>query len=160
MFSTVTAIVLAAGKGTRMRSARPKVLHLLAGWPMIGHILLATDRAGVNRTMVVLGYEADAVRAALPPGTLSVVQEPQLGTGHAVKMALDGLHGDDTDLALILYGDMPLIRPETLCRLLRTHAESGHALTLLSAFVPDAHGYGRVLRDDQGHVIAVREQKS
>ncbi len=159
MSITVTAIVLAAGKGTRMRSARPKVLHLLAGWPMIGHILLATDRAGVNRTMVVLGHGADLVRAALPPGTLSVVQEPQLGTGHAVKVALDSLHGEDTDVALILNGDIPLIRPETLCLLLRSHARGGHTLTLLSALVSDPHGYGRVLRADDGRVIALKEQK-
>jgi bifunctional UDP-N-acetylglucosamine pyrophosphorylase/glucosamine-1-phosphate N-acetyltransferase len=159
MSSTVTAIVLAAGKGTRMHSAHPKVLHLLAGWPMIGHVLLATDRAGVNRTMVVLGHGAEEVRAALPPGTLSVVQEPQLGTGHAVRVALDGLPGADTEVALLLYGDIPLIRHETLRRLLHRHAEGGHALTLLSAQVPDPRGYGRVLRDERGVLVGIKEQK-
>lgn len=159
MSTTVTAIILAAGKGTRMRSARPKVLHTLAGWPMIGHVLVAVDGAGANRTIVVLGHEADTVRGALSPGTLSVVQEPQLGTGHAVAVALDALSGEDTDAALILYGDMPLISPRTLCLLLNEHAVSGHPLTMLSAIVSDPHGYGRVLRDAAGRVTGVKEQK-
>ncbi len=159
MSSTVTAIILAAGKGTRMRSARPKVLHPLVGWPMIAHVLVATDRAAVNRTVVVLGHEAAQVQQALPPGTLSAVQEPQLGTGHAVKVALAALQGDDTERALILYGDMPLIAPQTLRALLASHALSGVPLALLSAVVADPHGYGRVLRDAQDAVIGVKEQK-
>lgn len=159
MSSTVTAIVLAAGKGTRMRSARPKVLHPLAGWPMIAHVLLATDRAGMNRTVVVLGHEAEQVRQALPPGTLSVVQEPQLGTGHAVKVALSALSGDDTDTALILYGDMPMIAPETLRALLAAHERASAPLTLLSAVVPEPYGYGRILRGAGAAVTGVKEQK-
>ena len=142
-----------------MRSNRPKVLHPLAGWPMIAHVLIAAARAGANRTIAVLGHEAAAVRAALPPGTLTAVQEPQRGTGHAVAVALDALTGDDTDLALILYGDMPLITSGTLRALLETHAREGHVLSLLSARVADPYGYGRVLRDTRGRVIGVKEQK-
>src|SRR5205823_6437758 len=145
MSITVTAIILAAGKGTRLRSARPKALHTLAGWPMIAHVLVATGEAGANRTLVVLGHDAAAVQQVLPPGTLSVVQEPQRGTGHAVAVALAALAGDDMDAALILYVDMPLIAPQTLRTLLHAHACDGHRLGLLSAVVPDPRGYGRVL---------------
>lgn len=159
MSATITAIILAAGKGTRMRSARPKVLHPVAGWPMIAHVLVAAAEAGANRTIAVLGHEADVVRAALAPGTLTAVQEPQRGTGHAVAVALDALSGDDTALALILYGDMPLITPRTLRALLACHADEGHALSLLSAHVADPRGYGRVLRDAHGRVMGVKEQK-
>src|SRR5437763_10738247 len=156
MSITVTAIILAAGKGTRMRSACPKALHTLAGWPMIAHVLVATAEAGAHRTLVVLGHEAAAVRQVLPPGTLSVVQDPQRGTGHAVAAALAALPGDDTDAALILYADMPLITPRTLRTFLHTHARGSHPLSLLSAVVPDPYGYGRVLRDDRGDVTGVK----
>src|SRR5205085_4828718 len=156
---TITAIILAAGKGTRMRSARPKVLHTLAGWPMIAHVLVAVGEAGANRTLVVLGHDAATVRQVLPPGTLSVVQDPQRGTGHAVAVALAALPGDETDAALILYADMPLITPQTLRTLLHAHTHGGHLLSLLSAVVPDPQGYGRVLRDARGGVIGVKEQK-
>src|SRR5438067_12969836 len=126
MSITVTAIILAAGKGTRMRSACPKALHSLAGWPMIAHVLVATAEAGANRTLVVLGHEAAAVRQVLPPGTLSVVQEPQRGTGHAAAAALAALPGDAKDAALILYADMPLTTPPTLGTLLHTPHDSRH----------------------------------
>ena len=142
-----------------MRSARPKVLHTLAGWPMIAHVLVAVGEAGANRTLVVLGHDAATVRQVLPPGTLSVVQDPQRGTGHAVAVALAGLPGDETDAALILYADMPLITPQTLRTLLHTHSHGGHRLSLLSAVAPDPQGYGRVLRDARGGVIGVKEQK-
>lgn len=159
MSSTITAIVLAAGKGTRMRSARPKVLHSLAGWPMIAHVLIAAAEAGANRTIVVLGHEAAEVREALPPGALTAIQEPQHGTGHAVGVALAALSGADTTLALILYGDMPLITAPTLRALIDTHTRDGHPLSLLSARMADPHGYGRVLRDAEGRVTAVKEQQ-
>lgn len=159
MPSTVTAIILAAGQGTRMHSARPKALHTLAGRSMIAHVLAATDRAGATRTMVVLGHEADLVRRALPSGILSVVQEPQHGTGHAVLVALEALRADGSAAALILYGDMPLITPRTLTTLLHAHVHGGRPLTLLSALVSDPQGYGRVLRDAHGQVTDVKEQK-
>jgi len=145
-----------------MRSARPKVLHTLAGRSMIAHVLAATHGAGAQRAIVVLGHEAGAVRAALPMETLTVVQEPQLGTGHAVRVALDALLGDveeKEETALILYGDMPLLRDATLRALRDAHARAPYPLTLLSAVAPDPAGYGRVLRDAGGRVIGVKEQK-
>ncbi len=154
-----------------MRSARPKVLHTLAGRPMLTHALAATHEAGATRAVVVLGHEAETVRAALPPSleALTVVQEPQLGTGHAVQVALDALpdrpdaaEGDTDatgDTALILYGDMPLLRAATLRALLDLHRGVPYPLSLLSAIVPDPHGYGRVMRDGDGRVTAIKEQK-
>ncbi len=146
-----------------MRSARPKVLHTLAGRPMIAHVLAATEGAGARQAIVVLGHEAAAVRAALPTETLTVVQEPQLGTGHAVRVALDalpvGMEEEEGETALILYGDMPLLRAATLRALRAAHALTPYPLTLLSAVAPDPAGYGRVLRDAGGRVIGVKEQK-
>jgi len=146
-----------------MRSARPKVLHTLAGRPMIAHVLAATEGAGARQAIVVLGHEAAAVRAALPAETLTVVQEPQLGTGHAVRVALDalpvGMEEEEGETALILYGDMPLLRAATLRALRAAHALTPYPLTLLSAIAPDPAGYGRVLRDACGRVIGVKEQK-
>jgi len=145
-----------------MRSARPKVLHTLAGRSMIAHVLAATHGAGAQRAIVVLGHEAGTVRAALPMETLTVVQEPQLGTGHAVRVALDALLGDveeKEETALILYGDMPLLRDATLRALRDAHARAPYPLTLLSAITPDPFGYGRVLRDASGRVTGVKEQK-
>ncbi len=144
-----------------MRSARPKVLHTLAGRSMIAHVLAATHGAGASRAIVVLGHEAAAVRATLPAETLTVVQEPQLGTGHAVRVALDALPSDveEEETALILYGDMPLLRDATLRALRDAHARAPYPLTLLSAIAPDPAGYGRVLRDACGRVTGVKEQK-
>jgi len=146
-----------------MRSARPKVLHTLAGRPMIAHVLAATEEAGAGRAMVALGHEAETVRAALPAETLTVVQEPQLGTGHAVRVALDALlegdDGDGDDIALILYGDMPLLRAATLLALLDLHRGEPYVLSLLSAIVPHPHGYGRIVRDKDGRVTGVKEHK-
>lgn len=147
-----------------MRSARPKVLHTLAGWPMIAHVLVATHEAGANRSLVVLGHEAALVRQTLPPGTLSVVQEPQLGTGHAVQVALAALPDaetlpGDTETVLMLYGDMPLLSAATLRALLDVHQHDGYALSLLSAMMPDPRGYGRVLRAKDGTLLGVKEQK-
>jgi len=146
-----------------MRSARPKVLHTLAGRPMIAHVLVATEEAGAGRAMVVLGHEAETVHMALPPETLTVVQEPQLGTGHAVRVALDALptpdEGGGDDIALILYGDMPLLRAATLRALLDLHRGEPYVLSLLSAIVPDPHGYGRIVRDRDGRVTGVKEHK-
>ncbi len=171
-----------------MRSALPKALHAVTGRPMIAHVLAAAREAGAGRVVVVLGHEAAVVRAVLPPDALSVVQEPQLGTGHAVRVALDALPDlPDRDAlpdsrdgegqrpasadtprpsgdaggarALILYGDMPLVTAATLRTLLDAQARDGRPLVLLSAVAPDPFGYGRVLRDAEGRVVGVREQK-
>ena len=149
-------IVLAAGKGTRMRSAQPKVLHRLAGRPLLTHVLDAARQLRPQRIHVVAGAGMDRVVAAFPDhGIQWVEQAEQLGTAHAVRMALSGL--DDAATALILYGDVPLLRPATLEGLLAA-AHSG-ALALLTSRPADPTGYGRILRDRQGRVVRVVEEK-
>lgn len=148
-------VVLAAGEGTRMRSATPKVLHEACGRTLLGHVLAAIEPLGAERTLVVVGHGRDAVTAALPDWATPVVQDEQNGTGHAVRLALDAV----PDLAgpvLVCYGDMPLVTTETFGRLL---AEHDGDLTLLSARMPEPTGYGRVLRDDTGRATAVVEEK-
>lgn len=149
-------IVLAAGKGTRMRSARPKVLHQLAGKALLGHVLDAAAGIGPARIRVVVGAGGEQVRAAFAERRLDwVVQAEQLGTAHAVQMALPGL--DDAATALILYGDVPLIQAATLGQLL-VEAQRG-ALAMLTSTPADPTGYGRILRDAQGRVTGVIEHR-
>lgn len=151
-----TALILAAGRGTRMRSQLPKVLHPLCGRPMLLWGVEAAQAAGCE-VVVVVGHGADAVRAALPPGVRTAVQAEQHGTGHAVQCAQDELGGEGP--LLVLAGDTPLLRPQTLRALLEGH---GSALcTVLTAElaaheVPQAE-YGRLLRDAAGHPEAVIE---
>jgi bifunctional UDP-N-acetylglucosamine pyrophosphorylase/glucosamine-1-phosphate N-acetyltransferase len=149
-------IVLAAGLGKRMRSDLPKVLHSLAGRPLLGHVLDTARALGPRRIFVVHGHGAEAVRAAFAEvsGVEWVLQAEQLGTGHAVQQAAARLAGDAD--ALILYGDVPLVRPETLKRLLEA-ARQG--LAVLTAELPDPAGYGRVVRDATGGVARVVEHK-
>ena len=159
----VDVVVLAAGKGTRMKSARPKVLHRLAGMPLLGHVLAAARGVQARRCVVVTGHGADEVEAELPAlaGGLAlqaVRQTPQLGTGHAVQQAVPLLADDG--VTLVLSGDVPLTRPETLGALLQAQTAVGaDALALLTVELPDPHGYGRVLRDDAGAVRAIVEEK-
>ena len=145
-------IVLAAGLGKRMRSDLPKVLHSLAGRPLLGHVLDTVRALGPRRIFVVHGHGAEAVRAAFAEvsGVEWVLQAEQLGTGHAVQQAAARLAGDAD--ALILYGDVPLVRPETLKRLL---AAARQGLAVLTAELPDPAGYGRVVRDAAGGVARV-----
>lgn len=153
-------IVLAAGEGTRMKSQRPKVLHELGGRSMLGHVLAAAVPLGASRTAVVIGAGREQVAAGLPGegtgagGILPVVQEQQLGTGHAVRVAVEALDAD-AELAagsavLVLPGDTPLLRTETLSALLDLHAEHHAAATVLTAVVEDPSGYGRVVREGGG----------
>jgi bifunctional UDP-N-acetylglucosamine pyrophosphorylase/glucosamine-1-phosphate N-acetyltransferase len=151
------AIVLAAGEGTRMRSSLPKVAHEILGVPLVRFVVDATQTAGVDRIVTVIGHGADAV-AALVPDTETVVQDEQLGTGHAVRCAQAALSDLDGPV-LVLAGDVPLIRPETLTRLLEARQTSGAACVMLSARFPDPSGYGRVVRDEAGRVSAIVEQK-
>jgi len=143
-------IILAAGEGKRMRSATPKVLHRVAGRALLGHVLHATEVLAATRTAVVVGHGRDQVRAMLAeraPAALTAVQDRQLGTGHAVRVALgalDGLAPDDT--VVVLPGDTPLLTGETLLALTRHHLAAGAAATVLTAVLEDATGYGRVVR--------------
>ncbi len=149
------AIILAAGVGKRMRSDLPKVLHPLAGRPLLGHVLESARSLGARRMHVVHGHGAERVRAAFPEKDIEwALQSEQLGTGHAVLQALPGV-GRDADV-VILYGDVPLIRTATLKRLLEAGREG---LAVLTAQVPDATGYGRIVRDAGGRVVRIVEQR-
>jgi bifunctional UDP-N-acetylglucosamine pyrophosphorylase/glucosamine-1-phosphate N-acetyltransferase len=151
------AIVLAAGEGTRMKSSLPKVAHEILGVPMVRYVVDAVHDAGVERVVTVVGHGADAV-IALVPDTEVAVQERQLGTGHAVISAREALAGAE-GAVLVVAGDVPLIRPETLRRLLDAWSGSGAACVVLTAEFADPAGYGRVVRDESGCVSAIVEQK-
>ena len=148
-------VILAAGQGTRMRSTLPKVLHRLAGKPMVCHVLDTARELEAQRLHVVVGHGAEQVREALSGYSLNfALQAEQKGTGHAVAQALDGL-GDGK--VLILYGDVPLIRRETLAALLAQVSET--RMGLLSVTLDDPTGYGRIVRDANNEVVAIVEQK-
>jgi bifunctional UDP-N-acetylglucosamine pyrophosphorylase / glucosamine-1-phosphate N-acetyltransferase len=159
-------VIMAAGKGTRMKSALPKVLHRLAGTSLLQHVLNAAAAIGADRTVVVTGHGAEQVEAAVAAsGALFARQMPQLGTGHAVQQALPLLpqHEDDGDsTTLILNGDVPLLRPETARALVQACA--GRRLALLTVLLADPSGYGRILRDgrdgrDGERVLGIVEHK-
>src|SRR4249920_1665675 len=163
---TLSAMVLAAGEGTRMRSARPKPLHLLCGRPMLLHVLSALKGCDIDRTVVVVGHGAEAVTKKvqeLGSSALRIVFVEQLvqrGTGDAVLVGMTGFIDDDLDESgdlLVLPGDTPLLRCETVAALISQHRESGAAATLLTARLADPTGYGRVSRDRNGNVARVVE---
>ena len=162
----VSTIILAAGEGTRMRSAAPKVLHRVAGRSLVEHAVRAAAGLGPGRLAVVVGHGRDAVTEHLTEvekgidATITVaVQAEQHGTGHAVRCALDVLPADLAGTVLVTYGDVPLLDTVTLSALLAEHATVGNAVTVLTAHVPDPHGYGRIVRDTDGTVTAIVEQK-
>ena len=156
----VAAIVLAAGKGTRMKSGMIKVLHQAAGRPMISWAVDAARAAGAAPVVLVVGHQADAVSSVFQgePDIRCALQEEQLGTGHAVACAREALAGF-TGTVLILCGDTPLLTGDTLKGLVNRHAASGAVLSVLTAIMDDPFGYGRVLRDDEGRVVRIVEQK-
>ena len=154
-------VVLAAGQGTRMRSGTPKVLHRLGGRSMLGHVLAAAAPLRADRTVVVVGSGREAVAehlAEIAPDVQPVVQEQQLGSGHAAAVALDAL-GEVSGAVLILNGDAPLLRAATLTELVQAHRDAGDVLTVLTAEVHDPAGLGRIVRDDAGAVRAIVEEK-
>ena len=154
---TLNVVIMAAGKGTRMKSALPKVLHRLAGTSLLQHVLHAAAGVGALRTVVVTGHGAEEVEAAVAKsGAVFVRQMPQLGTGHAVQQAVPALE-DSHDITLILYGDVPLIRPETAAALVQ--ACGGTQLALLSFQPADPARYGRIVRSADGGVLAIVEYK-
>ncbi|WP_170840100.1 bifunctional UDP-N-acetylglucosamine diphosphorylase/glucosamine-1-phosphate N-acetyltransferase GlmU [Halomonas daqiaonensis] len=152
---TLDVVILAAGQGTRMRSTRPKVLHQLAGKPMVRHVIDTTRGLEAERTHVVVGHGAEQVREALADCRVRfALQAEQKGTGHAVAQTLESL-GEGR--VLVLYGDVPLIRRETLVELL-AHVDEQH-LGLLTVTLEDPAGYGRILRNAAGEVVAIVEHK-
>jgi bifunctional UDP-N-acetylglucosamine pyrophosphorylase/glucosamine-1-phosphate N-acetyltransferase len=150
-------IVLAAGEGTRMKSATPKVLHSLGGRTMLGHVLAAAESLDPEHLVVVVGHGRDQVTATLTGKARAVVQETQDGTGHAVRVALETL-GEIDGTVVVVPGDTPLLTGATLQALIDTHVDERATTTLLTARVADPTGYGRVVRDATG-VLAVVEHK-
>ncbi len=156
-----TAIVLAAGKGTRMKSDMPKVLHEVAGEPMILHVIRLLKVLGMGRILVVVGHGSAEVRARLAGYDITFVEQTeQLGTGHAVLSAMKALKGCKGDV-LILSGDVPLLSAPTVKGLFKIFNKEGpaRALAFISAFIEDPTGYGRVIRDDNGAILRIAEQK-
>jgi len=148
-------VILAAGKGTRMRSALPKVLHRLAGQSLVEHVIHTAQQLGADKIHVVYGYGGEQVPETLRHLPVQWArQEPQLGTGHAVQQAMPAVTGD---LVLVLYGDVPLTRLDTLRVLV--NAARGGALAVLTANLKDPTGYGRIVRDPAGRVVRIVEQK-
>ncbi|GLW07284.1 bifunctional protein GlmU [Microtetraspora sp. NBRC 13810] len=154
-------VVLAAGEGTRMKSRTPKVLHELCGRALVDHMLAAARGLDPERLIVVIGHDRERVGGHLTAtgsDVQPVVQAEQRGTGHAVRTVIEEV-GTIKGTVLVTYGDTPLLRTDTLARLLETHAEEGNAVTVLTAEVPDPTGYGRIIRDGGGAVLAIVEQK-
>lgn len=149
----LNVVVLAAGKGTRMHSRLPKVLHPLAGLPLLGHVLSKTSELRADRVVVIYGHGGDAVPSAFAGSDVKfVLQEPQLGTGHAVRQALP--HLLPGGITLVLYGDVPLTRVHTLQQLVA----SSKGLTLLTATLDDPAGYGRIVRNKAGAIVRIVEE--
>ncbi|MEA2002364.1 MAG: NTP transferase domain-containing protein [Actinomycetota bacterium] len=153
----VKAIVLGAGKGTRMKSDLAKVLHPVAGRPMLHWVLDAVAATGCDETVVVVGHQAEDVQSILPVDVRSALQPEQLGTGHATSVGLGGLDVERGDNIIVIPGDMPLVRGETLNALIALHQQSGAAATLLTVD-PGPTAFGRVIRTD-GSVTAIVEAR-
>jgi len=152
-------IILAAGKGTRMKSDLHKVLHPIAGRPMLEHLMASAAELGPARTVVVVGSGREQIEAALGDRAETCLQEPQLGTGHAVQQAQAGLAGFEGDV-LILYGDVPFVRAQTMEAMLdRLHAEDKPAVVVLGFEPADALQYGRVIADADGQIAKMVEHK-
>jgi bifunctional UDP-N-acetylglucosamine pyrophosphorylase/glucosamine-1-phosphate N-acetyltransferase len=162
MPSDLTVIVLAAGGGTRMRSGTAKVLHPIGGRSMVGHVLSAVQALDPARIVAVVGHQREQVGPhiqALVPDVTLAVQEEQRGTGHAVRIAIDALPATTTGTVLVAAGDTPLLRGETLRDFAAEHEAAQSAVSVLSGVVLDPHGYGRVVRNDEGDVEAIVEEK-
>ncbi len=153
---TLEIVILAAGKGTRMRSALPKVMHAIGGAPLLGHVITTARAMNAAAIHIVYGHGGEMVRQHFADAPVTwILQEPQLGTGHAVAQALGGVRPDA--LVLVMYGDVPLVQAATLLTL--ADAARDADLALLTAELPDASGYGRVLRDTEGRVVRIVEHK-
>lgn len=160
--NTLAIIVLAAGQGTRMKSRLPKVLHRIGGRPLVGHVLTTARALGADHVEVVVRHERDQVVAALRedyPDAVFVDQDDVPGTGRAVQVAVDALPDDFDGDVLVLSGDCPLADADTLAAFLAEHRTSGAPATLMTAVVDDPTGYGRVIRDADGGVDRIVEQK-
>jgi bifunctional UDP-N-acetylglucosamine pyrophosphorylase/glucosamine-1-phosphate N-acetyltransferase len=160
MTDSLAVAVLAAGKGTRMRSQLPKVLHRIAGLTLVENVLTSLSRVNPSRQLMIVGYQAEQVKTALThlPDLEFVAQSEQLGTGHAVQQVIPYLQGFEGNL-LVLNGDVPLLRPETIEHMLKTHIEQGNTATMLTAQLVDPTGYGRVFCTENDIVTRIIEDR-
>ena len=154
----VQCVILAAGQGTRMKSERPKVLHEIAGQPMVMYPIAAANLIGSLRPIVVVGHGAEDVKQAIGESVSYALQMPQLGTGHAVMQARAQID-PASDLVVVLYGDTPLITAETLRRLIAAHTQSATAVSLITFRPNDPALYGRIIRDDHQRIVDIVEYK-
>ena len=155
-----SVIILAAGKGTRMKSDLAKVLHTLCGRPMLAYSIDVAEQVGAEKIVIILGHQGDLVREAFQnQGLIFVEQLEQLGTGHAVLQARDIFHLYD-DIILILCGDVPLLQVSTVQNLLNRHVSEGSVVTVLTTILADPTGYGRIIKGAKdGHVVKIVEEK-
>lgn len=158
MPKNIAAIILAAGSGTRMKSETPKVLHTVCSRPLLTYVLDLAQELKVSRTAVVLGYKHEEVGKFLKPGNLAAVQKRLLGTADAVKTAMPLLKGFKGTV-IILYGDIPLLKKDTILKLIKRHAENNADVTLLTAELDKPDGYGRILRDKYSCICGIIEDK-
>lgn len=159
MPKSTAAVVMAAGRSTRMVTETPKVLHEICGRPMLAYVIDACRAAGIDRIVCVVGYRKEEVISAFgdEPDLTFVEQKDQKGTGHAVMVCRDALSDFEGDL-VIIAGDMPLVRHETLELLTRTHKSQNSAVTLATALLEDPGGYGRIVRDSYGNLEGIVEE--
>ncbi len=154
----ITAVVLAAGEGKRMKSRLYKVLHPVCGKPMVGHVVDHLSELSIHRTLVIVGHGAEDVKSYLGNGVEYIFQSEQLGTGHAVLQAKDAFEHEE-GITIVICGDTPLVQTQTLIQMINIHKEAQSAATILTAILENPHGYGRIIRDDQQFVTAIIEQK-
>ena len=153
------ALILAAGKGVRMKSNWAKVLHILNGKPLLQYSLAAARSAGAEEIIVIIGHQAQRVRNEFADADVSFVeQKPQLGTGHAVLQAINLLAAYE-GLTVILCGDVPLLKPATIIGFVENHKAAGSQITVMTTCPPDPEGYGRVVKDAAGNILKIVEQR-
>ena len=153
----LASIVLAAGRGTRMKSSLPKVLHQVCGRPMIHYAINAAKMSGAEKTVLVVGHGAEEMQNYLGERVIYALQQEQLGTGHAVQSALPAI-SEDYDTILVTYGDMPLLTEGTLQKLLQTQAKNSGPLSMVTMISEDPKGFGRIMRGMDGSVVAIVEE--
>src|SRR4051812_16031643 len=160
MASDLTVIVLAAGGGTRMKSKTAKVLHEIGGRSMVGHVLAAVGALEPSQVVAVVGHQREQVGPhiqALMPDAILAVQDDQQGTGHAVRIAVEAA-GTSSGTVLVVYGDTPLLSGDSLRDFAQEHEAAQSAVSVLSGVVDEPHGYGRIVRNDEGDVEAIIEE--
>ncbi|MDR3584378.1 MAG: bifunctional UDP-N-acetylglucosamine diphosphorylase/glucosamine-1-phosphate N-acetyltransferase GlmU [Desulfosporosinus sp.] len=152
----LVAVIMAAGKGTRMKSKLPKVMHLLAGKTLLEHVIGAVNQVGIERPLVIVGHGREVIEVSICERAEIVVQTEQLGTGHAIMQALPYLEGVQT--VLVLSGDQPLLKPETLQALIKLHETQGVSATVLTAYLDQPFGLGRIIKNGENLVKIVEEK--